>query len=175
MSKNPDNESEGIVEVLVNVNRVTKVTKGGRRFSFAACVVVGDKKGRVGYGHGKAKEVSEARSKAAQAAKRNIVKVPLYQNRTIHHDVLGSNGAARVVIRRASPGTGVIAGGGMRAVFDSLGIHDIVAKSIRSGGIYNVLAATFDAFAKLNPPGLVAKRRGIPIEQISTRNEVNAG
>lgn len=172
MSKNLENTSEAMSEVLVSVNRVTKVTKGGRRFSFSACVVIGDKKGMVGYGHGKAKEVAEARSKASQVAKKNMVKVPLYQNRTIHHDVLGSNGAARVVLRRANPGTGVIAGGGMRAVFDSLGIHDIVAKSIKSGGVYNVLAATFNAFANLNPPSAVAKRRGLPLEQISTRNEV---
>lgn len=120
-------DEETLSEVLVDVNRVTKVVKGGRRFAFSAYVVVGDKAGRVGAGHGKAKEVNEARGKAKQAAKKRMMKVPLYQNRTIHHDVVGKSGAAKVILRRAKAGTGVIAGGSMRAIFDSLGVHDIVA------------------------------------------------
>jgi small subunit ribosomal protein S5 len=164
--------SEGIVESLVSVNRVTKVTKGGRRFAFSACVVVGNRKGMVGYGHGKAKEVTEARAKATQAAKKNMIKVPLYQSRTIHYDVIGQKGAAKVILRKASPGKGVIAGGAIRSVFDLAGVNDIVAKSIKSGGVYNMLAATFDAFSKLNNPNKVAKRRGKSLELLSTRSAI---
>ena len=126
MSKNTDS----VVEDLVHVNRVTKVVKGGRNFSFAAIVIVGDENGRVGYGNGKAKEVTEARAKATKDARNNLITVPLYKGRTIHHDVIGKSGAAKVLLRRAAPGTGVIAGGPLRSIFGRLGIEDIVAKSL---------------------------------------------
>ncbi len=165
MSKVKKNE-ESLSEVLVDVNRVTKVVKGGRRFAFSAYVVVGDKAGRVGAGHGKAKEVNEAREKAKQAAKKKIMKVYLYQNRTIHHDVTGRSGAAKVILRRAKAGTGVIAGGSMRAIFDSLGVHDIVAKSIGSTNVYTMIAATFDALKKLSSPKDIAARRDKKMNEI---------
>jgi small subunit ribosomal protein S5 len=167
------NATDGIVENLVSVNRVTKVTKGGRRFSFSACVVVGNKKGMVGYGHGKAKEVTEARLKASDAAKKNMVKIPLYQSRTIHYDVIGKKGVAKVILRKAPSGKGVIAGGAIRSLFDLAGINDIVVKSINSAETYNMLAATFDAFAKLKNPSFIAKRRGLPLSQLSTRNKID--
>lgn len=156
MSRNVDTE---LVESLVGINRVTKVVKGGSRFSFSAFLIVGDKNGRVGYGHGKAKEVTTARSKAAQNARRKLLKVPLYQNRTIHYDVVGKSGAAKVILRRVKAGTGVIAGGAMRSVFDCLGIHDVVAKSIGSTNVYSMVAATFDALSKLCPPHVIAEKR----------------
>lgn len=165
MSKVRKNE-EALSEVLVDVNRVTKVVKGGRRFAFSAYVVVGDKSGRVGAGHGKAKEVNEARAKAKQAAKKKMIEVSLYQNRTIHHDVIGRSGAAKVVLRRAKAGTGVIAGGSMRAIFDSLGVHDIVAKSIGSTNVYTMIAATFDALKKLSSPRSIAARRDKKMNEI---------
>ncbi|WP_342226616.1 30S ribosomal protein S5 [Rickettsia endosymbiont of Urophora cardui] len=165
MSKVRKNE-EALSEFLVDVNRVTKVVKGGRRFAFSAYVVVGDKAGRVGAGHGKAKEVNEAREKAKQAAKKKMMKVSLYQNRTIHHDVIGRSGAAKVVLRRAKAGTGVIAGGSMRAIFDSLGVHDIVAKSIGSTNVYTMIAATFDALKKLSSPKSIAARRDKKMNEI---------
>jgi small subunit ribosomal protein S5 len=163
-----DKQTENVLsETLVGVARVTKVVKGGRRFSFAACIVTGDKGGRVGYGHGKAREVSEARTKASQAAKKDMIKVPLYQSRTIHHDVVGKSGAAKVLLRRASPGTGIIAGGAMRAIFESLGVHDIVAKSLGSSNVYSMIAATFDALQKLCAPKSIAERRGKVVTEIS--------
>lgn len=165
MSKVRKNE-EALSEVLVDVNRVTKVVKGGRRFAFSAYVVVGDKAGRVGAGHGKAKEVNEAREKAKQAAKKKMMKVSLYQNRTIHHDVTGRSGAAKVILRRAKAGTGVIAGGSMRAIFDSLGVNDIVAKSIGSTNVYTMIAATFDALKKLSSPRSIAARRDKKMNEI---------
>ena len=169
MSKARKNTTEGLNETLVDVSRVTKVVKGGRKFSFSACVVAGDKAGRVGYGHGKAKEVTEARVKATQEAKKQLVKVSLYQGRTIHHDLVGHSGAAKVVLRRAKAGTGVIAGGPMRAVFDLLGIHDIVAKSIGSSNVYAMIAATFDALLKLSTPKIVAEKRNKNINEVSTK------
>jgi small subunit ribosomal protein S5 len=175
MADYENDASEGIVESLVSVNRVTKVTKGGRRFAFSACVVVGNRRGMVGYGHGKAKEVTEARVKATQAAKKNMIRVPLYQSRTIHYDVVGQKGAAKVILRKASPGKGVIAGGAIRSVFDLAGVNDIVAKSIKSGGVYNMLAATFDAFSKLNNPSKIARRRGKPLDVLSTRSAISLG
>ena len=175
MADYENDASEGIVESLVSVNRVTKVTKGGRRFAFSACVVVGNRRGMVGYGHGKAKEVTEARVKATQAAKKNMIRVPLYQSRTIHYDVVGQKGAAKVILRKASPGKGVIAGGAIRSVFDLAGVNDIVAKSIKSGGVYNMLAATFDAFSKLNNPSKIARRRGKPLDVLSTRSTISLG
>lgn len=165
MAKVKKNE-EALSEVLVDVNRVTKVVKGGRRFAFSAYVVVGDKAGRVGAGHGKAKEVNEAREKAKQAAKKRMMKVPLFQKRTIHHDVRGRSGAAKVILRRAKAGTGVIAGGSMRAIFDSLGIHDIVTKSIGSTNVYTMIAATLDALRKLSSPKSIAMRRDKKINEI---------
>lgn len=168
MSKNPKpvNE-EALVEMLVDVNRVTKVVKGGRKFSFSACVIAGNKSGQVGYGHGKAKEVTEARAKATQAAKKSMVKVPLYQSRTIHHDVYGHFGASRVLLRRAKAGTGIIAGGAMRSIFESLGVHDVVAKSLGSANVYSLIAATFDALSKLNTPKIIAEKRGKRISDVS--------
>ena len=130
---------------VVHINRVAKVVKGGRRFGFAALVVVGDEKGRVGFGHGKAREVPEAIRKATDAAKRGLIRVPLREGRTLHHDVLGRHGAGRVILRAAPPGTGIIAGGPMRAVFETLGMQDVVAKSMGSSNPYNMVRATFDA------------------------------
>jgi small subunit ribosomal protein S5 len=173
MSNYEKNSSEGIIENLVGVNRVTKVTKGGRRFSFSACVVVGNKKGMVGYGHGKAKEVTEARLKASQAARKNMIKVPLFQSRTIHYDVIGCQGVAKVILRKAPSGKGVIAGGAIRSVFDLAGINDIVVKSINSGETYNMLAATFNAFSKLKNPSAIARRRGLSLAELSTRQKID--
>ncbi len=133
------------VDKLVHINRVAKVVKGGRRFGFAALVVVGDQKGRVGFGHGKAREVPEAIRKATESAKRAMIRVPLREGRTLHHDVDGRHGAGRVVLRAAPPGTGIIAGGPMRAVFETLGVQDVVAKSLGSSNPYNMVRATFDA------------------------------
>ena len=162
--------NEGLSEVVVDINRVTKVVKGGRKFSFSACLIAGDKEGRVGYGHGKAKEVSEARTKASQEAKKEMIEVPLYKGRTIHHDVVGKSGAAKVILRRAKAGTGVIAGGAMRAILDSLGVHDIVAKSLGSSNVYAMIAATFDALLKLSSPKDIADRRGKKITDLSTKS-----
>ncbi|KAJ6644910.1 30S ribosomal protein S5 [Pseudolycoriella hygida] len=169
MSKAIKNTNEAFTETVVDIGRVTKVVKGGRKFSFSACVVVGDKLGKVGYGHGKAKEVNEAKIKATQEAKKNMTKIPLYQGRTIHHDVMGKSGAAQVILRRAKAGTGVIAGGAMRAIFDSLGIHDIVAKSLGSSNVYAMIAATFNALSQLSSPRAIAERREKKITELSTR------
>ncbi|MFM8701112.1 MAG: 30S ribosomal protein S5 [Hyphomicrobiales bacterium] len=157
------------VDRLVHINRVAKVVKGGRRFGFAALVVVGDQKGRVGFGHGKAKEVPEAIRKATEAAKRALVRVPLREGRTLHHDVLGRHGSGKVVLRAAPAGTGIIAGGPMRAVFESLGMHDIVAKSLGSSNPYNLVRATFDALKHEDSPRSVASRRGIKVSQLQAR------
>lgn len=161
-----NNEEETLVEKLVYVGRVTKVVKGGRRFAFTACVVVGDKKGRVGYGHAKAKEVTEARQKATQAAKKKMKRVPLDSGRTIFHDIKGKSGAGKVLLRRAKPGTGVIAGGPMRAIFESLGVQDIVTKSSGSSNVYNMIAATFDALDNLATPKSIATRRSKKVSDI---------
>ncbi len=161
--------NDSICEILVDVNRVAKVVKGGRKFSFAAEVVVGDKEGNVGHGHGKAKEVTEARSKATQQAKKSMINVPLYQKRTIHHDVFGKSGAAKVILRRANPGTGIIAGGPMRAIFELLGIHDIVAKSLGSSNTYAMIAATFNALSQLSSPKSISNRRDLRVDELSTK------
>jgi small subunit ribosomal protein S5 len=158
---------DAISTTLVGVTRVTKVVKGGRKFSFAACIVAGNHAGSVGYGHGKAKEVTEARVKATQAAKKSMVKIPLYQGRTIHHDVSGRSGAARVILRKAKAGTGIIAGGAMRAIFESIGVHDIVAKSLGSSNVYSLLSATFDALSKLSSPKTIAERRNKRVTELS--------
>src|ERR1700731_4444171 len=154
------------VDKLVHINRVAKVVKGGRRFGFAALVVVGDQKGRVGFGHGK---VPEAIRKATDAAKRNLVRVPLREGRTLHHDVLGRHGAGKVFLRAAPPGTGIIAGGPMRAVFDALGVQDVVAKSIGSSNPYNMVRATFDALKHQDSPRSVAQRRNIKVSTLQSR------
>lgn len=159
MSLNEARES-GFVDKLVHINRVAKVVKGGRKFGFAALVVVGDQKGRVGFGHGKAKEVPEAIKKATESAKRTLIKVSLKDKRTLFHDVSGSWGAGKVLLRAAPVGTGVIAGGPMRAVFESLGVHDIVAKSLGSSNPYNMVRATFIALGLQESPRYVAMRRG---------------
>jgi len=163
-----------LIEKLVSINRVAKVVKGGRRFGFAAVVVVGDGKGRAGYGTGKAREVPEAIRKATESAKRAMVRVPLREGRTIHHDVYGRYGAGKVVVRAAKPGTGIIAGGPMRAIFESLGLHDVVAKSIGSSNPHNMIKATFAALADISSPRSVAARRGKKIGDILGRREGEA-
>src|SRR5690348_14461380 len=154
---------------LVHINRVAKVVKGGRRFGFAALVVVGDEKGRVGFGHGKAREVPEAIRKATDAAKRNLIRVPLREARTLHHDVAGRHGAGKVVLRAAVPGTGIIAGGPMRAIFETLGVNDIVAKSTGTSNPYNMVRATFDALKQVDSPRSVAARRGLKVSDLQAR------
>ena len=157
------------VDRLVHINRVAKVVKGGRRFGFAALVVVGDQKGRVGFGHGKAREVPEAIRKATEAAKRGLIRVPLREGRTLHHDVRGRHGSGRVVVRAAPAGTGIIAGGPMRAVFETLGVHDVVAKSTGSSNPYNMVRATFDALKHQVHPKDIAAQRGIKYATLQAR------
>ncbi len=161
-----DESDDGIIDKLVTINRVAKVVKGGRRFAFAALVVVGDKKGRVGYGAGKAREVPEAIRKATERAKKTMIRVPMKEGRTLHHDVEGRFGAGIVVLRSASAGTGIIAGGPLRAVFESLGIHDVVAKSLGSRNSHNMVKATFAALSRCVSPRLVANRRGKKVSEI---------
>lgn len=162
------------VDKLVHINRVAKVVKGGRRFGFAALVVVGDQKGRVGFGHGKAREVPEANRKANESARRSLLKVPLREGRTLHHDVTGHHGAGHVVLRAAPPGTGIIAGGPMRAVFETLGIQDVVAKSTGTSNPYNMIRATFDALRHEDSPRSVAARRGKKVSEIVARRRDHA-
>ena len=157
------------VDRLVHINRVAKVVKGGRRFGFAALVVVGDQKGRVGFGHGKARERPEAIRKATEAAKRGLIRVPLREGRTLHHDVNGRHGAGRVILRAAPAGTGIIAGGPMRAIFESLGMNDVVAKSQGSSNPYNMIRATFDALKAEDSPRAVAARRNIKVSLLQSR------
>jgi small subunit ribosomal protein S5 len=164
-----DREDSEFVDRLVHINRVAKVVKGGRRFGFAALVVVGDQKGRVGFGHGKAREVPEAIRKATDAAKRALMRVPLREGRTLHHDVAGRHGAGKVICRAAPPGTGIIAGGPMRAVFETLGVQDVVAKSFGSSNPYNMVRATFDALKNEDSPRGVAARRGIKVSTLQAR------
>jgi small subunit ribosomal protein S5 len=158
-------------ERLVGINRVAKVVKGGRRFGFAALMVVGDGKGRVGFGHGKAKEVPEAIRKATEQAKRNVVRVPLRDGRTIHHDIKGHYGAGKVILRAAPTGTGIIAGGPMRAIFEALGIQDIVAKAVGTSNPYNMVRATFDALENVQSPRQIAARRGKKVSAIVASRE----
>ena len=157
------------VDKLVHINRVAKVVKGGKRFGFAALVVIGDQKGRVGFGHGKAREVPEAIRKATESAKRNLTRVALREGRTLHHDIAGRHGAGRVYLRAAPAGTGIIAGGPMRAVFETLGIQDVVAKSIGSSNPYNMVRATFDALKHQDSPRSVAARRNIKVSTLVSR------
>lgn len=159
------------VDKLVHINRVAKVVKGGRRFAFAALVVVGDNKGRVGYGTGKAREVPEAIRKATEQAKRTMVRVPLREGRTLHHDVKGHFGAGRVLLRTAPAGTGIIAGGPMRAVFETMGVQDVVAKCTGTTNPYNMIKATFDALVNLNSPRMIAAKRGKKVGDIVARRE----
>jgi len=161
-----DNQDSELVDKLVSINRVAKVVKGGRRFGFAALVVVGDTKGRVGYGAGKAREVPEAIRKATEQAKRGMIRVPIRDGRTLHHDVEGRFGAGRVILRAAPAGTGIIAGGPMRAVFETVGIHDIVTKSMGSSNPYNMVKATFNALKNLNSPRMVALRRSKKVSEL---------
>ncbi|MDX7951682.1 30S ribosomal protein S5 [Lichenihabitans sp. Uapishka_5] len=163
-----DNE---FVDKLVHINRVAKVVKGGRRFGFAALVVVGDQKGRVGFGHGKAREVPEAIRKATDAAKRGLIRVPLREGRTLHHDVHGRHGAGKVILRSAPAGTGIIAGGPMRAIFETLGMHDVVAKSQGSSNPYNMIRATFDALKQEDSPRAVAARRTMKVSVLQGRRQ----
>src|SRR5262247_2749006 len=164
-----EREQSELVDKLVHINRVAKVVKGGRRFGFAALVIVGDQKGRVGFGHGKAREVPEAIRKATDAAKRNVTRVHLREGRTLHHDVFGRHGAGKVFLRAAPPGTGIIAGGPMRAVFETLGMADVVAKSLGSSNPYNVVRATFDALKHQDSPRSVAARRNIKVSTLQSR------
>src|SRR3954466_4605642 len=170
-----DDGGEDLVEKLVHINRVSKTVKGGKRFGFAALVVVGDGKGRAGFGHGKAREVPEAISKATAAAKKAMVRVPLRDGRTLHHDGLGHFGAGRVYVRSAPAGTGIIAGGPMRAVFESLGVHDVVTKSIGTSNPYNMIRATFAALGEQTSPKSVAQRRGKKIADLMARREGVSG
>jgi small subunit ribosomal protein S5 len=164
-----EEEGEELIEKLVHINRVSKTVKGGKRFGFAALVVVGDGKGRVGFGHGKAREVPEAINKATAAAKKKMIRVPLKEGRTLHHDGKGHFGAGRVNVRSAPPGTGIIAGGPMRAVFESLGVADVVTKSIGTSNPYNMIRATFDALATQTSPKSVAQRRGKKVADLLGR------
>lgn len=170
-----DEGGEELIEKLVHINRVSKTVKGGKRFGFAALVVVGDGKGRVGFGHGKAREVPEAISKATAAAKKAMVRVPLREGRTLHHDGLGHFGAGRVFVRSAPAGTGIIAGGPMRAVFESLGVADVVTKSIGTSNPYNMVRATFEALKEQTSPKSVAQRRGRKIADLMARREGLSG
>ena len=163
------------VDKLVHINRVAKVVKGGRRFGFAALVVVGDQRGRVGFGHGKAREVPEAIRKATEEAKKALIRVPLKDGRTLHHEIFGHHGAGKVVVRPAPAGTGIIAGGPMRAVFEALGVGDVVAKSIGTSNPYNMVRATFDALKQQQSPRLVAQRRGRSVAEIISRREGQKG
>lgn len=172
--KGAEDQGEELIEKLVHINRVSKTVKGGKRFGFAALVVVGDGKGRAGFGHGKAREVPEAISKATAAAKKAMVRVPLREGRTLHHDGNGHFGAGRVTLRTAPPGTGIIAGGPMRAIFESLGVHDVVTKSVGTSNPYNMIRATFEALKDQTSPKSVSQRRGKKIADLLGRGGASA-
>ncbi len=165
---------DDLIDKLVTINCVAKVVKGGRRFAFAALVVVGDQKGRVGYGAGKAREVPEAIRKATERAKKGMIRVPMKEGRTLHHDVTGNFGAGSVVLRSATAGTGIIAGGPMRAVFETLGIGDVVAKSLGSRNPHNMVKATFDALQRCASPRSVALRRGKKVSDLLGKRDTPA-
>jgi len=169
-----DREDGELIEKLVGINRVAKVVKGGRRFGFAAIVIVGDGKGRAGYGAGKAREVPEAIRKATEQARRAMIRVPLREGRTLHHDIIGHYGAGEVVVRAARPGTGIIAGGPMRAIFEALGVQDVVAKSVGSSNPHNMIKATFAALTHATSPRAVAARRGKKVNEVLGRRETEA-
>ena len=181
MAKEPNQQGRNradaapeLADRLGAINRVSKTVKGGKRFGFAALVVVGDQKGRVGFGKGKAKEVPEAIRKATEQAKRQMVRVPLREGRTLHHDIDGRHGAGKVVMRTAPTGTGIIAGGPMRAVFEMLGVQDVVAKSIGSQNPYNMIRATLNGLGRQASPRMVAQRRGKKVAEIIRRDEAPA-
>ncbi len=169
-----DNDEPELIEKLVGINRVAKVVKGGRRFGFAALVVVGDGRGRVGHGHGKAREVPEAIRKATEQAKKGMVRVPLREGRTLHHDIRGRFGAGKVLMRAAEAGTGIIAGGPMRAVFEALGVQDVVAKSVGSSNPHNMIRATFEALQRSVSPRMVAQRRGKKVAEVLGKRDTAA-
>ena len=169
-----EEQGEELIEKLVHINRVSKTVKGGKRFGFAALVVVGDGKGRAGFGHGKAREVPEAISKATAAAKKAMVRVPLKEGRTLHHDGRGHFGAGNVTLRSAPQGTGIIAGGPMRAVFESLGVADVVTKSVGTSNPYNMIRATFEALTEQTSPKSVAQRRGKKVADLLRRGGASA-
>jgi small subunit ribosomal protein S5 len=169
-----DDGGEEFIEKLVHINRVSKTVKGGKRFGFAALVVVGDGKGRAGFGHGKAREVPEAISKATAAAKKAMIRVPLRDGRTLHHDGIGHFGAGRVALRSAPAGTGIIAGGPMRAIFESLGVADVVTKSVGTSNPYNMIRATFEALKEQTSPRSVAQRRGKKVSDLLGRGGASA-
>ncbi len=172
--KSEEEQGEELVEKLVHINRVSKTVKGGKRFGFAALFVVGDGKGRVGFGHGKAREVPEAISKATASAKKKMVRVPLKEGRTLHHDGRGHFGAGNVTLRSAPAGTGIIAGGPMRAVFESLGVADVVTKSVGTSNPYNMIRATFEALTEQTSPKSVAQRRGKKVADLLGRGGASA-
>lgn len=172
--RNEREETPEFADRLVAINRVSKTVKGGKRFGFAALVVVGDQKGRVGFGKGKAKEVPEAIRKATEQAKRNMIRVPLRDGRTLHHDIEGRHGAGKVVMRTAPEGTGIIAGGPMRAVFEMLGVKDVVSKSLGSQNPYNMIRATLDGLKQEASPRSVAQRRGKKVADILRKDEAPA-
>jgi small subunit ribosomal protein S5 len=174
-NRRDDDRDNEFVDKLVHINRVAKVVKGGRRFGFAALVVVGDQKGRVGFGHGKAREVPEAIRKATEEAKKSLIRVPLKDGRTLHHEVRGHHGAGKVVVRPAPAGTGVIAGGPLRAVFEALGVGDVVSKSLGTSNPYNMVRAVFDALKNQQSPRMVAQRRGRSVAEIISRREGQKG
>tara|TARA_Y100000588_G_C13563212_1_gene631312 strand:- start:1 stop:567 length:567 start_codon:yes stop_codon:yes gene_type:complete len=166
IEKKMNKDEVELIDKLVGINRVAKVVKGGRRFGFAALVVVGDARGKVGFGTGKAKEVPEAIKKATEDAKKKLIRVPLKEGRTLHHDMKGHYGAGRVVLRSAPPGTGIIAGGPMRAVFETLGVQDIVAKSVGTSNPHNMIKATFNALNFMNSPRNIASKRGKRVSEV---------
>jgi len=175
MARNPTTEKDvELIEKLVNINRVAKVVKGGRRFGFSALVIVGDGKGRVGFGSGKAREVPDAVRKATERAKRSLVRIPLREGRTLHHDVTARYGAGKVHLRSAAAGTGIIAGGPMRAVFEALGIHDVVSKSIGTSNPQNLVRATFEALTSVSSPRQIAHKRGKKVGDIVGRRDNEA-
>lgn len=170
-----DSESDdGLMDRLVSVNRVAKVVKGGRRFGFAALVVVGDGEGKVGHGSGKAKEISEAIRKANEKAKKAMIKVPLRQGRTLHYDIKGRFGAGKVIMRTAPPGTGIIAGGPMRAVFEVLGVEDVVTKSFGSANPHNMIRATFAAFQNMRAPRFIADKRALSMKELAKKRDISS-
>ncbi len=169
--KELNKEDSELIEILISVNRVAKVVKGGRRFGFSAMVIVGDGKGKVGFGLGKAKEVIEAKQKASQAAKKNMKRIYLREGRTLHHDIEGKFSSGKVIMRTAQPGTGIIAGGPMRAIFEALGAQDIVSKSIGSSNVHNIVRATFDGLLKTNSPRQIAERRSMKTSDVIGNRE----
>lgn len=168
-------EEQELIEKLVSVRRVTKVVKGGKNLRFSALVVVGDGKGRVGYGTGKAREVPDALKKATEQAKRSMIRVPLREGRTLHHDIYGRSGAGRVYLRSAPSGTGIIAGGSMRAVFEALGLQDVVAKSVGTSNYHNMVRATFEALQQIRSPRFIAMKLGKKVPEIIARRDRQPG